>query len=274
MSALLCPDCRLPLSAARMGQARVYACRRCGGGWFPQGQLTAVAGAGKAVVAKIADQLSRARCGKPPSPAEQPACPECWHSLLPNPSTRFRAVRLSACIPCKGHWAPLQSLQALGDALEKPVPANATAPAIGSPIRPAKGRGPLPSWQVTGSCPRCLGDRQIVDCGGVEIELCSDCGGAWLEKGGLARLQARNRTVRHQVLEEARRLRIGKQHKLQRDLLCPTCRQVLTVVTKDNSARCAVPECPHCAAMFVDFYSLPEALSLSALPTSAEAVHR
>jgi Zn-finger nucleic acid-binding protein len=260
MSALSCPDCRLPLTTARFGPVCVHACRSCGGAWFPNNTLKAVAAAGDGVVRKLAEHLRAARNAVPPVPASHPACPECSQPLLSNPSATLTGVEVRACIPCKGHWAPMRALQVLSSQLtprirhhDSPGPLDSPSPTLGR-------KECLPSWKVTGPCPRCMGDRQIVECGDVQVEICSDCGGAWLEEAARSSLGTRSQSSRVKLLAEVRQIRSGKHRKPQRELVCPTC--LVEMAPSTGSA----PTCPKCAATFIDFYSLPDFLALTTNP--------
>lgn len=250
----LCPDCRLPLVTARFGPVCVHACRSCGGAWFPQGSLKAVAAAGDRVVRKLAEHLRAARNAVPPTPAIHSECPECLQPLLSNPSATITGVEIRACIPCKGHWAPMRALQILATQLTQ----RGERPAASEPRSiSTKRTDRLPSWKVTGPCPRCLGDRQVVECGDEVIEVCSDCGGAWIQQGSGESLRTRSHPVRTRLLVEVKRIRSGRHRKPQRELLCPSCG--LEMAPSEAGA----PACPKCASAFIDFYSLPEFLALS-----------
>jgi Zn-finger nucleic acid-binding protein len=256
MSAPLCPECRLPLTTARFGPVCVHACRSCGGTWFPQGSLQAVAAAGDRVVRKLAEHLRAARNAVPPPPAMHPACPECSQPLLSNPSATLTGVEVRACIPCKGHWAPMRALQILASQLT-PREQRSEAAALEPRSSATRTSERLPSWKVTGPCPRCLGDRQLVECGDLGIEVCSDCGGAWIQDGSAESLRTRSQPARTRLLGEVKRIRSGRHRKPQRELLCPTCG--LGMEPSANGA----PACPKCASAFIDFYALPEFLALS-----------
>jgi Zn-finger nucleic acid-binding protein len=258
---LLCPDCRLTLTAARLGPVPVHACRSCGGAWFPEGQLRAVAAAGDGVVRKLAEHLRAARNAVPPPPALSPACPECHQPLLSNPSATLTGVEVRACIPCKGHWAPMRSLQILASRLTPRTLRQDKREAVS-----ARNGACLPSWKVTGPCPRCLGDRQIVECSEMAVEVCSDCGGAWLQEAASGYLQSQTHLVKNRLLAQIKSVRSGRHRKPQRELLCPTCGLEMTA-----SGRQA-PGCPKCASCFVDFYSLPAFLGPAPDETRAPAL--
>jgi Zn-finger nucleic acid-binding protein len=107
-----------------------------------------------------------------------------------------------------------------------------------------------------------LGDRQIVECGDETIEVCSDCGGAWVQKDFGESLRRRSHPARTRLLVEVKRIRTGRHLKPQRQLLCPTCGVELA------TSSTGVPACPKCASAFVDFYALPDYLALSQSATA------
>ncbi len=257
MPAPLCPDCRLPLSTARLGPVTVHACRSCGGAWFPDGALRSIAAAGDAVVRKLAEHLRAGRNAVPPPPASVAECPQCGQPLLSNPSATLTGVEVRACIPCKGHWAPMRALQILASQL---TPRTRREDAPSSP-QPAPGRkaAPMPSWKVTGPCPRCLGDRQTIECGDQAVEVCGDCGGAWIPQNAREALCASTAGARSGLLAQIRRVRTGKHRQPQRQLLCPDC------VVEMRASEAAMPACSRCSSLFVDFYALPQFLDLTAV---------
>jgi Zn-finger nucleic acid-binding protein len=282
-----------------MGPIAIRACLRCGGAWFPKGGLKAFAAAGGPVAWKLVDHLRGARVAEPPPPGSVSDCPECGMALLKSESPTYKGVEIGACIPCKGHWLTATALEKLAGALtaqeqrgvaQEPAklrsrdPTKVTAPPLiarenghstnitrrcpgcEQPNDPSAAVcwacGNVLGPRTTGTCPRCLGNRQGIECGGVSVEICSGCGGAWIQEGRLSALHFQDEAAREELLWEARRIRSGRLKKVQYELFCPKDALILLAKPIGMLTRTPILTCPQCQSNFIDFQNLPEFLGL------------
>ena len=113
-----------------------------------------------------------------------------------------------------------------------------------------------------------------MECGGVSVEICNGCGGAWLQEGRLSALNFQDDSAREELLWEARRIRSGRLKKIQYELFCPKDALILLAKPIGMLTRTPILTCPQCQANFIDFQFLSRSainftrrrLSLSSRP--------
>ena len=89
-------------------------------------------------------------------------------------------------------------------------------------------------------CPKCLIPMLTLEWEGIEIDMCAECAGIWLDEGELELISERagaDHGRLSQALEEAKR---GRTSPLE----CPRCDKKLHVVTVQGKKPIEIDECP------------------------------
>lgn len=109
----------------------------------------------------------------PSEPVEGPACPGC---LRPFRTLEVGSVQLAECPYCAGHWFGFDQLEGLSQLQNVPRRLlNSYAISDRSVVRKEGER----------CCPHCAKALILLQLGRTTVEACTDCRGAWLEKGEL-----------------------------------------------------------------------------------------
>jgi membrane associated rhomboid family serine protease len=117
----------------------------------------------------------------------------------------------------------------------------------------------------TAYCPQC-GRRPLEHCQheGTSVAVCPRCGGLWCEPGqwdrdklgplpGADAGEGAPETVAQVLFGPEGTSRLGNVDlKTRIDLLCPTCRCLLTAVRIDGSEGCEIDQCPRCGGIWLD----------------------
>src|SRR5438045_1932907 len=97
-----CPRCGSGLAETIVGETRVDGCRKCGGVWFDNHELSAVAGRGSQSLLEL-----EARFPRQTDPGWRPAgpiCPACEVPLQEFEFPHAPGIPLDGCPLCKGIW--------------------------------------------------------------------------------------------------------------------------------------------------------------------------
>ncbi len=95
------------------------------------------------------------------------------------------------------------------------------------------------------NCPRCHLPLQRETYEGVEIDLCGECWGAWLDRGELSSIIRADElefsdAERRKLLDLTRASKIGPHAQLQ----CPKCRVFMEQIRYDESIAILLDRCP------------------------------
>ena len=120
-----CPQCRTVLNEAHIGSARVDGCGSCGGVWFDNVELGAIANSTSTDLLALEDQFLPG--GSVPELPSHKECPVCVVALFEFDFPHSPGVRLDACPKCKGIWAEDGELQALYSRMVGSAPGEATS---------------------------------------------------------------------------------------------------------------------------------------------------
>ncbi len=100
-------------------------------------------------------------------------------------------------------------------------------------------------------CPRCtkiLVDKTVA---GVKVESCSECGGAWFDRGELNEI-ARSDVDALDALDQAFRRTERERSLPSRDLRCPVCLAILEEFEFKHFAGVSLDSCTKCRGIWVD----------------------
>jgi Zn-finger nucleic acid-binding protein len=119
MSRRACPDCEVPLFAARKEGFRIDACGRCGGAWLDHVTAQHAIAERSLVPAILAEQASaRASVGPPAQRAR--ACPDCGVALVAT-GVRDARTEIDVCAE-HGSWFDADEMRAVIEAIVRRRP--------------------------------------------------------------------------------------------------------------------------------------------------------
>src|SRR5437762_2861165 len=120
-----CPRCQTMLTEVQIGSVRVEGCNGCGGVWFDNAELGAVANTAATDLLALEDQFLPGTFA--PQRQTQMVCPTCHVALFEFEFPHSPGVRLDACPQCKGVWADDGELQALYCRMAGAIPGGVPA---------------------------------------------------------------------------------------------------------------------------------------------------
>lgn len=280
-----CPRCSQTLQITRMGNVEVDGCPGCGGVWFDDKELTAVAQTHAVQLGVLEDRF---QAGQPAGGRRGTMqCPTCQHALAEFEFKHSPGIKLDACQQCKGIWVDDGELRAIQDRLMSAqrssvsAPPPAVPPPVSSDVRQkarmavgfltrvgcpnckeANPAASLVCWAcgtfLQGKqgllCPRC--DRPLTGKVGlgVRMDQCGGCAGVWLDKGEMATL------VRHGAAQlKALQQQLGGEEGLSHMcldghdvLICPACTAVMFSRPYAADSGVSVNSCDHCKGTWLD----------------------
>lgn len=114
----VCPICRQPLLQRRVADMYVDGCNDCGGVWFDQDELTALARNDPGAM-NIVDEQFRNPLETASPPEATRRCPVCSIALEEQELRHARGIKVDGCRRCKGIWLDDGELSALHDVLRR-----------------------------------------------------------------------------------------------------------------------------------------------------------
>ena len=270
-----CPRCQTMLTEINVGAVRVDGCGGCGGVWFDQAELGAVANAETTNLLALEDQFLPGPCADQPQAPMM--CPSCSVPLFEFEYPHSPGVRLDACPQCKGTWADNGELkaiyvrltgiqhredtadvdarrsgrQAVGLLQSRPCPHcrrnNASA------ARSCLGCGRELPHAVTPVCPNCDVALSRLSFQGLSLEVCPDCTGVWLDAGELSALADCTPEQLRQVQNDsaAKRQGVSALWNANPSLMCPKCSVSLAAPDLVYGADVPLDACLHCNGVWV-----------------------
>lgn len=121
-------------------------------------------------------------------------CPECNLRIS---KTVVSGVELDVCRVCSGIWFDYNELSQIVGMLKKQ----------GCEISGFLfERADCTSHQRRRLCPKCRKSMEIIDYGGVEVDICKECRGIWLDKGELMEIMTRTPAQKMVIPEELQKV--------------------------------------------------------------------
>lgn len=131
-----CPACCGPMTAGRLGTVSFMTCLPCGGVWFDEGRLAAVARGGRVPLLRLQERLRSTRASVQRELPGRPHCPRCAVELADVVYPSMPGVQLQGCGRCQGFWVGYDAVGRIAQRLPEAVPAPtipvAAPPALGS----------------------------------------------------------------------------------------------------------------------------------------------
>lgn len=269
-----CPRCQHGLSEVRIGSIQVEGCAGCGGVWFDNTELGAVANAQAGDLLALEDQFLPGDTAHAVS--SQRMCPQCRVALFAFEFPHSPGVQLDACPQCKGIWADEGELQALYVRMTGAQAAAAPQVDTHRAARQAMGllaSRPCPRCQQsnpaaglacwacglrlprTGSllCPNCDVALQSHSHRGLHLEACPDCTGVWLDAGELSILAECSPEELGRVQDSAavKRQGISALWNANPSLLCPHCCVAMIEPEQVYASGVRLDACTGCSGVWI-----------------------
>ena len=270
-----CPRCQLGLAEARIGPVQVDGCSACGGVWFDNAELGAVANAESNNLLALEDQFLHGMSS--PELHSQTICPNCNVKMFDFEFPHSPGVRLDACPQCKGVWAddgelkaiyahmtghttgevePMEDSrrigrQAIGVLLSNTCPqCRAQNSSMALHCRVCSQRLPHSGTMLCPNCDVILSRRAFR---GLTLDVCPDCTGTWLDAGELSALAEFTPEELRQVQDDAAAKRTGVSALWNANptLMCPRCCVSLAAPAMLFGADVPLDSCVHCNGVWV-----------------------
>jgi Zn-finger nucleic acid-binding protein len=263
-----------------VGEVKVDGCGDCGGVWFDQRELSAIA---RAQAARLPDLEAQFQAGTGPAAPHATGCPSCGAALRAFEFPHAPGIPLHGCETCHGIWVDDGELTAIHQRLQAMRPASVTSPAP-----PAAGDARQKFRQLSGFlaqvdcpgcrqpnpvaaavcwacgacmqggraflCPRCdqpLGDRVEF---GLLLNACNTCGGLWLDEDELRKLIRQPPAALRRLERELGTIGSKAVTDLDREqrLLCPTCHVPIRGRQYAGDTGIFINACDCCQGTWVD----------------------
>ncbi len=240
-----CPRCDRLLFQTTIGGVTVDGCDGCGGVWFDNKELTAVAQAQAAQLKELEDTFQANPLWK--ERKAQMSCPTCRVGLVEFEFRHSPGIKLDGCPQCKGIWVDEGELRAIYRRITGETPAT-TQPDARQKAQQAMGfltnvecpgcKQPNPTaskvcWacgaMLEGKrgfvCPRCDKPLSGGVYDGLRLDTCKACGGVWLDAHEFPVLMQRSPTQLKQLEQTLGQAKVNMDAVLETRnvLMCPLC---------------------------------------------------
>ncbi len=104
-------------------------------------------------------------------------------------------------------------------------------------------------------CPSCKKDLVVKNYEGVEIDLCENCKGVWLDNGELSKIvEIKEVQFSKEIIESTLRLSSSgiPDEEIERKVLCPKCQTHLNPVNCNYSSGVIIDRCPKGHGLWLD----------------------
>lgn len=246
-----CPRCSKALSEAQVGNVKVDGCNGCGGVWFDNKELNAVAQTRTSQMSDLEDMFLPDESNLTHNTTM--LCPVCVVQLYEFEFPHCPGIKLDACPLCRGIWVDDGELKAM----HARMLSAQMAQSVSKPDAPTDPR--LKARQVAGfltsvPCPKCNRPNPRVSyacwaCGsrleagevtlcpncdvpmhersyfGVRVDICDSCTGVWMDNGELAILAKQPPAALQRIIEEAKPAHATSSALWDTtpEMLCPNC---------------------------------------------------
>lgn len=275
-----CPRCQHGLDEVQIGGVNVEGCAGCGGVWFDNAELGAVARLQSGEMLALEDQFLPGDAA--PMLQDKMHCPTCQVALFAFEFPHSPGITLDACPQCKGIWADDGELQAIylrmagaqaAATLQNPDSRRTARQAMGLlTSRPCpRCQNPNPTSGVAcwscglrlprnGAllCPNCDVMLQLEEFRGMRMETCPDCTGVWLDGGELSVLAECSPEELAEIQDNAavKRQGVSALWKANPSLYCPRC-CVAMIEPEQEYASVRLDTCTGCHGVWVGAGNLP-----------------
>ena len=290
---MMCPRCGAKLAQTRVGELLIEGCNGCGGVWFANSELNAIART-QASQLKALDELFTARYE--PRDEGRKNCPKCSVALFEFEFAHSPGIKLDGCPTCKGIWMDDGELQQMYNRIvemqgatapsaqavvktDRPLPTND----IRQKVRHASGflssvdcsscgrRNPsvaLACWACgtrlskdrVALCPKCDVPMDPKTYFAVGLDSCPTCCGLWLQKEDVSKLLAKQPQELARI--DAAQRPVGAQVSALWDsdarFLCPDCCKPMSAQQVGKTSGIRVDYCEKCSGVWVGYGKLKQ----------------
>lgn len=106
------------------------------------------------------------------------------------------------------------------------------------------------------NCPRCFHALRQVSYEGVIVDTCDGCGGEWLDKGEIVRINKAREVVFSDndkaKVEGAKKVVLREVSKTQKTLICPHCNVAMQTLNYAYDSGIMIDKCPKCEGIWLD----------------------
>jgi Zn-finger nucleic acid-binding protein len=262
-----------------MGGVTVDGCDGCGGVWFDNKELTAVAQAQAAQLKELEDIFQ-------PNPfvlkpKAKMTCPACQVELVEFEFKHSPGIKLDGCPQCKGIWVDDGELKAINDRLTG-TQTSAAPPSVQQPDTRHKARQAM-GFLTNVECPACKQSNPTASlvcwaCGavlkgkrgflcprcdaplkgdvyyGLRLDVCQTCDGIWFDADEFSNLMQRDiENIRPlQKLVGAGKVNMDAVLETRNVLMCPACYLPMEGQQFGGSSGVRIERCPQCKGVWVD----------------------
>lgn len=276
-----CPRCGTGLEETEVGAIRVDGCNGCGGVWFDNKELGAIAQSQSAELKALEERFL-------PGAAAMQAdgnmtCPVCEVLLFEFEFKHSPGIKLDACPQCRGIWADEGELRAIYDRIMLSLSQVATARPTERVMTTHQKARQAVHFLTSMPCPKCgemnprgslvcwacatvLRDERALLCpacevpltttrffGDTRIDICQGCCGAWLDQGELSTVIRRSPEELQPLLEMLDKHVVNVQGRLEpgHDYLCPVCSEPMEERLYGYNSGIRIDVCNSCAGVWL-----------------------